>query len=284
MSGTLFVVATPIGNLEDITLRALRVLREADLIAAEDTRRTGKLLAHYAISTPTISFHEHNSRTRVPQLMARLEAGARVALVSDAGTPGIADPGIALVQACWQRSIPVDPVPGACASLAAAVASGFPLEPLTIFGFAPARSKDRGKWLERIQGIRSTVVFFETPHRIQKTLTELPRFLGTRQICVARELTKVHQELTTGDAASIIGRMTNIRESLLLSSDPYQPANLIKTAPQSRNSMQSSVIWPICFPAGAPPSPVWQRSMAVQQSRYTPPLSASETSALDGLA
>jgi 16S rRNA (cytidine1402-2'-O)-methyltransferase len=209
MSGTLFVVATPIGNLEDITLRALRVLREADLIAAEDTRRTAKLLAHYAISTPTISFHEHNSRQRVPELVERLEAGAKVALVSDAGTPGIADPGIALVQACWHRAIPVDPVPGASAPLAAAVASGFPLEPLTIMGFAPYRSNDRSNWFRVIRELRTTVVFFEAPHRIDRTLKDLDTNLGSRPICVARELTKVHQELLVGSAHSIIGRMTN---------------------------------------------------------------------------
>ena len=133
MPGTLFVVATPIGNLEDVTLRALRVLREADVIAAEDTRRTAKLLAHYSISTPTMSFHEHNTRTRIPQLLARLEAGAGVALVTDAGMPGISDPGSALVEACWGRGIAIDPVPGACAPVTAAVASGFPLDPLTLW-------------------------------------------------------------------------------------------------------------------------------------------------------
>jgi 16S rRNA (cytidine1402-2'-O)-methyltransferase len=223
MSGTLFVVATPIGNLEDITLRALRIMREADLIAAEDTRRTAKLLAHYTISTPTISFHEHNSRTRVPQLLARLEGGASVALVSDAGTPGIADPGIALVRACWQRSIPIDPVPGACASLTAAVASGFPLEPLTIFGFVPARSKDRSKWLERLQGIESTVAFFETPHRIQKTLAELHKYFGNRPICVARELTKVHQELIVGDSLSVVGQMTSNKGEFTVIIGPLSP-------------------------------------------------------------
>ncbi len=149
MSGTLFVVATPIGNLEDITLRALRVLREADVIAAEDTRRTAKLLAHYSIATSALSFHAHNTRSRLPQLLARLERGEAVALVSDAGTPGISDPGIELIQACWGKGIPVDPVPGASAPLAAAVASGFPLEPLTIFGFVPARSKARIEWWAR---------------------------------------------------------------------------------------------------------------------------------------
>jgi 16S rRNA (cytidine1402-2'-O)-methyltransferase len=226
MPGTLFVVATPIGNLEDITLRALRIMREADLIAAEDTRRTAKLLAHYAISTPTISFHEHNSRTRVPHLLARLEAGARIALVSDAGTPGIADPGIALVQACWEHSIPVDPIPGASAALTAAVASGFPLEPLTLFGFAPARAKDRETWLMGLKSVQSTVVFFETPHRIQQTLTELPRHFGNRPICVARELTKVHQEIISADALSIIGRMTNYKGEFTVVLGPSVPTEL----------------------------------------------------------
>jgi len=209
MPGTLFVVATPIGNLEDITLRALRVMREADLIAAEDSRRTAKLLNHYAISTPTVSFHEHNTRTRLPQLLARLEAGSKVALVTDAGTPGISDPGIALVRACWQHSIRVEPVPGASAPLAAAVASGFPLEPLTLYGFAPSRSKDRKKWLNELRAITSTFTFFEAPHRIQKTLAELGEYFGDRPIFVARELTKRHQQLVHGDGMTIVGLVTN---------------------------------------------------------------------------
>src|SRR5205814_6793674 len=150
MSGTLYVVATPIGNLEDITLRALRVLREVDVIAAEDTRRTARLLSHHGISTPTVSFHEHNTRSRVPQLVSRLEAGEDVAVVTDAGTPGVSDPGLELVQAAIDRGIRVDPIPGASAPLAALIASGFPLAPFTVFGFAPYRSKDRKRWLEEI--------------------------------------------------------------------------------------------------------------------------------------
>src|SRR5688572_503342 len=143
MSGTLFVVATPIGNLEDVTLRALRVLQTVVLIAAEDTRRTARLLSRHGISTPTLSFHEHNTRSRIPQLLARLKAGDSIALVTDAGTPGVSDPGAELVAACVEAGIEIDPVPGVSAPLAAAIASGFPLVPLTIFGFAPARSKDR---------------------------------------------------------------------------------------------------------------------------------------------
>jgi 16S rRNA (cytidine1402-2'-O)-methyltransferase len=204
MSGTLFVVATPIGNLEDITLRALRVLREADVIAAEDTRRTAKLLAHYAITTSTLSFHEHNTRTRMPQLLARLSRGEGVALVSDAGTPGISDPGVDLIQACWDAGIPVDPIPGASAPLAAAVASGFPLEPLTIFGFVPARAQARKTWWGRLESIPNTVTFFETPHRIGDTLAEVPQYFGGRPICLAREVTKRHQEfIRSPDCRSI---------------------------------------------------------------------------------
>jgi 16S rRNA (cytidine1402-2'-O)-methyltransferase len=216
MSGTLFVVATPIGNLEDITLRALRVLREADLIAAEDTRRTAKLLAHYSISTPTLSFHEHNTRTRIPQLLTRLEAGAGVALVTDAGTPGISDPGSALIEACWEKGIAIDPVPGASAPLAAAVASGFPLDPLTIFGFAPARAKDRKAWMLQAQAVNDTFTFFETPHRILQTLSEIPVYFGVRPIFMAREMTKRHQQFIRGVGSTIIGHITDYRGEFTL--------------------------------------------------------------------
>jgi 16S rRNA (cytidine1402-2'-O)-methyltransferase len=224
MSGTLFVVATPIGNLEDITLRALRVLREADVIAAEDTRRTAKLLAHYSISTPTLSFHEHNTRTRVPQLLARLEAGVGVALVTDAGTPGISDPGTELIEACWEKGITIDPVPGASAPVAAAVASGFPLEPLTIFGFVPARAKDRQRWMLRAQGINETFTFFETPHRILQTLSEIPTYFGDRPIFVAREMTKRHQQFIRGAGSDIIGQQIEPRGEFTLVVGPAAAA------------------------------------------------------------
>lgn len=210
MSGTLFVVATPIGNLEDITLRALRVLREAGLIAAEDTRRTAKLLAHYSIPTPTISFHEHNSRTRIPLLLARLSAGVDVALVSDAGTPGIADPGVALVRACLHAGVPVDPIPGPSAPLTAAIASGFSLDRLTIMGFCPRRSKDRISWISEVNKILWTVVFFETPRRIRKTLVDISEYSVDRPICVTRELTKVHQEVSFAHVNDkLFGHTTN---------------------------------------------------------------------------
>lgn len=211
MPGTLFVVATPIGNLEDITLRALRVLKEVDAIAAEDTRRTARLLAHYGIATPTLSFHEHNSRVRVPQLVTRLLGGASLALVSDAGTPGIADPGVALVRACWQHAIPVDSIPGACAPVAAAVASGFPLDPLVVHGFAPARAGSRSRWFEKLRALAGTQVFLESPHRIGRLLDELSRNFGDRPILVARELTKVHQQILRGAPEDIVGHLTELR-------------------------------------------------------------------------
>jgi len=200
MAGTLFVVATPIGNLEDITLRALRVLREASLIAAEDTRRSAKLLSHYGIHTPTLSFHAHNSRARLPQLIARLSAGERVALVTDAGTPGISYPGAELVSACHASGIPVDPIPGASAALVAAVGSGFPLNSVTVLGFPPIKAKARTEWLRLLSKMKTAVVFFEAPHRIGPTLADIGAILGTRQICVGRELTKAHQQFVRGPA------------------------------------------------------------------------------------
>jgi 16S rRNA (cytidine1402-2'-O)-methyltransferase len=211
MPGTLHVVATPIGNLEDITLRALRVLREVDLIAAEDTRRTAKLLAHHGISTPTLSFHEHNTRGRVPQLAARLAAGESIALVTDAGTPGVSDPGAELVRACVEAGIPVDPVPGVSAPLTAVVASGFPVTPLTIYGFVPSKAKDRSGFIQIVSGIVSTVTFFESPHRIVATLTEARHYLGDRPIMVGRELTKLHQEFIRGTTADVLKRLAEPR-------------------------------------------------------------------------
>ena len=216
MPGTLFVVATPIGNLEDITLRALRVLREADLIAAEDTRRTANLLAHYSIASPTISFHKHNTRTRIPQLLARLETGATVALVTDAGMPGISDPGCELVRVCWERGITIHPVPGACAPVTAAVASGFPVLPLTILGFVPVLAKDRKAWVIGAQEINGTFTFFETPHRILKTLGETARWFGDRPIFLAREMTKLHQQFIHGPSTNIIGQLTSTKGEFTL--------------------------------------------------------------------
>jgi 16S rRNA (cytidine1402-2'-O)-methyltransferase len=207
MAGTLFVVATPIGNLEDITMRALRVLREADVIAAEDTRRTAKLLSHYGIATPTSSFHVHNRRTRLPQLLDRLDQGQRVALVTDAGTPGVSDPGVELVAACRERGIAVETIPGPSAALVAAVGSGFPLNSVTFLGFPPLKAKPRNQWLLQLAAVPHTIVFFESPHRIAATLADLATSLGKRQICVAREMTKAHEEFVLGPASSDLFRL-----------------------------------------------------------------------------
>jgi 16S rRNA (cytidine1402-2'-O)-methyltransferase len=207
MPGTLHVVATPIGNLEDVTLRALSVLRSSALIAAEDTRRTAKLLTRHGISTPTLSYHEHNRRSRLPHILRRLQAGDDVALVSDAGTPGISDPGAELVQACVGADIPINPVPGVSAPLAAAIASGFPLVPFSIYGFAPSRAKDRSEWLERLAEVPHTLCFFESPSRIVDSLGDARRILGDRPIMVGRELTKAHQEFLRGSAAEVLSQL-----------------------------------------------------------------------------
>jgi 16S rRNA (cytidine1402-2'-O)-methyltransferase len=225
MPGTLFVVATPIGNLEDITLRALRVLREATVIAAEDTRRTARLLAHHGISTPTLSFHHHNTRSRLPQILAKLQRGENVALVTDAGTPGVSDPGVELVAAAVEQGIPVDPIPGPSAPLVAGMASGFPLEPLTILGFAPSRSKDRSAWLEEASHIRHTFCFFEAPHRIRTTLREAEPLFVDRPIAIGRELTKRHQEFIRGRTSDVIGQIPDPRGEFTVLVGPVSDAN-----------------------------------------------------------
>jgi len=222
MSGTLFVVATPIGNLEDVTLRALRVLREVDLIAAEDTRRTAKLLSHHGISTPTMSFHAHNTRGRVPQLLARLKNGQSVALVSDAGTPGVSDPGEELIRACIDENILVDPIPGASAPLAAVVASGFPVLPITVLGFVPNKQSERKAWLDMVAGIRHTVAFFESPLRLKRTLLEAGGILADRPIVVARELTKVHQQMMRGTCEQVAASLNEVKGEITVVVGPVR--------------------------------------------------------------
>lgn len=208
MPGTLHIIATPIGNLEDITLRAVRLLGSSAVIAAEDTRRSAKLLTHLGLPARALSYHAHNAAARIPALLARLKAGEDVALITDAGTPGVSDPGVELVQACIRENIPVDPVPGASAPLAAVVASGFPAVPMTIFGFVPPRAKDRIGWLSSLANIDHTATFFESPVRIDATLGVMTELFGERPICLARELTKAHQELLRGSAAEVRSRLT----------------------------------------------------------------------------
>jgi 16S rRNA (cytidine1402-2'-O)-methyltransferase len=207
MPGTLFVVATPIGNLEDITGRALRVLREASIIAAEDTRRTAHLLARYAITTPTTSLHEHNEAQKSPALVEKLERGDDVALVSDAGTPTISDPGSRLIRAAADAGIRVEAVPGANAAVAALAVSGLPTDSFSFLGFPPTRSKAKSDWFERARSIGGTIVFFEAPHRIRETLERLRREVGDCPVVVCRELTKKHEELVRGPISAVLDKL-----------------------------------------------------------------------------
>jgi 16S rRNA (cytidine1402-2'-O)-methyltransferase len=197
MPGILYVVATPIGNLEDVTLRALRVLREVSVIAAEDTRRTARLLQHYSIHTPTTSLHEHNERTKTPSLLDRLKKGESVALVSDAGTPLLSDPGALLVRAAHEAGIKVEPVPGPSAVGAIVSASGIGAEGFVFAGFPPSRSKDRKQWLAPFVTETRPIILFEAPHRIRHLLADLIEIVGDRRVTIGRELTKAHEELVT---------------------------------------------------------------------------------------
>ena len=207
MSGTLYIVATPIGNLEDITLRALRILGSVDLVAAEDTRRTKRLLSHYGISTYTSSFHAHNVHTRLPQLLKRLQKGESIAIVSDAGTPGISDPGTEIIQACITTEISIEVLPGPSAPLTALVLSGFPNEGTIFLGFPPNRGKARKEWFESLAQLHKTVITFEAPHRIKNFLEKLSYFLGDRPIVSCRELTKLHQEVLRGSAKDVLKQL-----------------------------------------------------------------------------
>ena len=204
MPGTLFVVATPIGNLEDITVRALRVLGEVAVIAAEDTRRTAHLLARHAIATPTTSLHEHNERSKSASLVTRLQRGDHVALVSDAGTPTISDPGGRLIREAISAGIRVEAIPGPSAVLTALAASGLPTDAFSFLGFPPTKSKDRKKWFLRAGRVAGTLVFFEAPHRIRATLRELYLITGNCQIAIGRELTKLHEELVRGQILDVL--------------------------------------------------------------------------------
>jgi len=207
MSGTLYLVATPIGNLEDFTYRAVRTLREADLIACEDTRQTRKLLDHYGIAKPLVSYHEHNEAARAEELVARMQAGGSVALVSDAGMPLVSDPGYRVVHRAIAAAIPVVPVPGPSALVAALAASGLPTDAFTFGGFLPAKSGQRVRLLESLREETATQVFYEAPHRIMAALADIETILGERQVVVARELTKVHEEFLRGTASAVRAKL-----------------------------------------------------------------------------
>jgi 16S rRNA (cytidine1402-2'-O)-methyltransferase len=206
----LYVVATPIGNLEDITLRALRVLKEVDLIACEDTRHTQKLLNHYGISTPTISYYEQNEASRAEELANKLKAGKRIALVTDAGIPGISDPGFRLISRAVEQGIKVIPVPGASALVSALAASGLPTDSFQFHGFLPPKSGQRRKILENIRASSQTEIFYEAPHRLKETIEDIVAVLGqARPIVVARELTKIHEEFLRGSAGQVLQQLNS---------------------------------------------------------------------------
>jgi len=235
MPGTLFVVATPIGNLEDITVRALRVLRDVAVIAAEDTRRTAQLLARHAIATPTTSLHEHNESRKSAAIVGRLQRGDDVALVSDAGTPTVSDPGGRLIRAAIDGGIRVEPIPGPSAVLAALAVAGFDTGSFSFFGFPPTRGADRREWFERLAAVRGTVVFFEAPHRITPTLDELRRTVGDCEVVVARELTKTHEQLVRGPISEVLTSLQSAKGELTIVANigetpeimPVNPADVL---------------------------------------------------------
>jgi len=232
MPGTLFVVATPIGNLEDVTARAVRVLRAVSVIAAEDTRRTGHLLARHAITTPTTSLHEHNEARKSASLVARLLQGDDIALVSDAGTPTVSDPGARLIREAIDAGLRVESIPGPSAVLTALAASGLPSETFSFFGFPPTRSKDRKLWFNRLAYVAGTVVFFEAPHRIRQTLEELLRTVGNCQVAVGRELTKTHEELVRGPIKSVLEALKSPIGEFTVVASIGQTTEFVPTPPE----------------------------------------------------
>ncbi len=202
-TGILYIVATPIGNLEDISFRAIRILKESSLIAAEDTRQTKKLLNHYNISTSTLSYYEHNRFTRIPQIVNHLNTGKDVAVVTDAGTPGISDPAYKLIRAAIETNARVEAIPGPSASITALVASGLPTDRFIFEGFLPHKKGRKGK-LERLASIDATIIFYESPKRIQRTLKDILEYIGNRPAVIGRELTKMHEEIIRGKVSELL--------------------------------------------------------------------------------
>lgn len=213
MPGTLFVVATPIGNLEDITLRALRVLKEVDLIAAEDTRHTRKLLSRYEISTPLVSYHDHNKETRAPELISKLQKNVKIALVTDAGTPSISDPGYSLVSKAIEADIPIVPIPGVSAAITALSVSGLPSDRFLFVGFLPRKKNKRIEILQELKEESKTIILYESPRRLLATLSELINIVGDRKGVLARELTKYYEEIVRGRLSRIVETVST-RESI----------------------------------------------------------------------
>src|SRR5579863_324223 len=240
---SLYLVATPIGNLEDITLRALRVLKEVDLIACEDTRQTLKLLSHYGIATRCVSYHEHNEMTKAAELVVDLEGGAKIALVTDAGMPGISDPGFRLISLAIRHHIPVVPIPGASAFLAALVASGLPTDSFRFSGFLPAKVGQRRQVLESTRESPRTQVFYEAPHRVKEALEDVVEILGgQRHVVIAREVTKIHEEFLRGHAQQVLETLKargDIKGEITLLIGKMEAGE--KKAPPSRVSVRQRI-------------------------------------------
>ena len=216
-NGTLYIVATPIGNLEDITLRAIKTLKDADLIAAEDTRHTLKLLNHLEISKPMISYHRHNEETKSDVLIEKLQEGQNIALVSDAGTPGICDPGEEIIKKCIELGINIVPIPGACAMINSLICSGIDTKEFTFLGFLPLNKKLRKKKLEEIEKSNKTIIIYEAPHKLDTTLKDLQKILSkNRNITLAREITKIHEEFIRGNIDEILQKSANLKGEIVL--------------------------------------------------------------------
>ena len=215
-SGKLYIVATPIGNLEDITLRAIKILKEVDIIAAEDTRHTLKLLNHLDISKPLISYHRHSEEEKTEGLIEKLLEGCNIALVSDAGTPGISDPGEVIIKKCIEKNISIVPIPGACAMVNALICSGLETSEFVFFGFLPLNKKLRKNKLEEIKISNKTIILYEAPHKLMNTLKDLKEILENRNITLAREMTKIHEEFIRGNVDSIIEKSENIKGEIVL--------------------------------------------------------------------
>lgn len=214
--GNLYIIATPIGNLEDITLRAIRILKEVDLIAAEDTRHTLKLLNHLEISKPLISYHRHNEETRTEELIKELKTGKNIGLVSDAGTPGICDPGEEIIKKCIEESIKVVPIPGACAMINALITSGISTKEFIFLGFLPLNKKSRKEKLEEIKNANKTIILYEAPHKLKNTLNDLSDILQSREVVLARELTKIHEEYIRGTVKELMEKTDNLKGEMIL--------------------------------------------------------------------
>jgi 16S rRNA (cytidine1402-2'-O)-methyltransferase len=246
MMGKLYVVATPIGNLEDITLRAVRILRECDLIACEDTRQTRKLLEHFGIPTAAVSYHEHNEAARAAELVGRIEAGANIALVSDAGTPLVSDPGYRLVRGAIDAGVAVIPIPGPSAALSALSAAGLPSDAFRFCGFLPPKSSQRQRVLEAAKAENATLIFYETPHRIIDALDDITAVMGSRPVVLGRELTKLHEEFLRGTAdeirATLSARPSIKGEfTLLIGKAPEKKAGEAGVTGENESSLEDAV-------------------------------------------